>query len=456
MFSYQIFNIIIQITCIIIFPIIFLYKIITSKYNSRKIYLVNHACFKPKTSQKITRQKTISMIKPLGPNFSQYTIDTITKMILTSGFGDSTYAPESYLRSPLTFSLEEARREAEAAIFNTVDILLEKTRVKIDEIGILIVNCSIFNPIPSLTSMVLNKYKFRDNVKSFNLTGMGCSAGLGAIDLAHHLLKVHKNTYALIVSTEILTQGLYTGNDPNKHGINCVLRVGGAAILLSNKPSDKQSSKYELIHTVHTNTSSRDSSYNCIQLEEDPLGLKGVNVTKDLLVEANNAIIANLTSLAPLILPVSDKIMFWLSNLIQKFKLGKISPKPNYVPNFGRVIDHFTCHVGGRFVIDAVERTVGLDVEPARMTLHRFGNTSSSSVWYELAYVEAKGKVKLGDRIWQISYGSGFKCNSVIWRAIENVGREEDNPWNEDIHCYPIIEDFETYPLVFASSRVVN
>ncbi|KAL9227545.1 hypothetical protein vseg_003223 [Gypsophila vaccaria] len=375
-------------------------------------------------------------------------------MILTSGFGDSTYAPESYLSSPLACSLEEARREAEAAIFTTINVLLAKTRVKVDEIGVLVVNCSIFNPVPSLTSMIKNKYKFKDNVKSFNLSGMGCSAGLAAIDLAHQLLRVHKNTYALIVSTEVLTQSLYTGNDSSKHGINCLLRVGGAAILLSNKPSDKQSSKYELIHTVHTNTSSKDSSYKCIQLEEDPLGLQGVTVTKDLLVEANRAVTANLTALAYLILPVPVKITFLLNNLIRKFKLSKSSPKPkNYVPNFGSVIDHFVSHVGGRFVIDAVQRIVELDVEPARMTLHRFGNTSSTSVWYGLAYIEAKGKVKLGDRVWQISYGSGFKCNSVIWRAIKNVGREDDNPWNEDIDRYPIKENFETYPLAFEQPK---
>jgi len=73
----------------------------------------------------------------------------------------------------------------------------------------------------------------------------------------------------------------------------------------------------------------------------------------------------------------------------------------------------------------------------------RFGNTSSSSLWYELAYAEAKGKVKRGDRVWQIAFGSGFKCNSAVWRAMRTIKPPALNPWNDVIDKYPVklIED---------------
>nr|BAD94049.1 beta-ketoacyl-CoA synthase [Arabidopsis thaliana] len=78
-------------------------------------------------------------------------------------------------------------------------------------------------------------------------------------------------------------------------------------------------------------------------------------------------------------------------------------------------------------------------MEASRMTLHRFGNTSSSGIWYELAYMEAKESVRRGDRVWQIAFGSGFKCNSVVWKAMRKVKKPtRNNPWVDCINRYPV------------------
>jgi 3-ketoacyl-CoA synthase len=39
----------------------------------------------------------------------------------------------------------------------------------------------------------------------------GCSAGLISLHLAKDLLKRHRNSIAVIVSTELITQQIYTG-----------------------------------------------------------------------------------------------------------------------------------------------------------------------------------------------------------------------------------------------------
>jgi 3-ketoacyl-CoA synthase len=40
---------------------------------------------------------------------------------------------------------------------------------------------------------------------------MGCSAGVIAVDLAHEMLKLYPNSYALVVSHENITNAFYTG-----------------------------------------------------------------------------------------------------------------------------------------------------------------------------------------------------------------------------------------------------
>ncbi|KAL1532442.1 3-ketoacyl-CoA synthase 11 [Salvia divinorum] len=78
-------------------------------------------------------------------------------------------------------------------------------------------------------------------------------------------------------------------------------------------------------------------------------------------------------------------------------------------------------------------------MEPSRMTLFRFGNTSTSSLWYELAYSEAKGRIKRGDRTWQIAFGSGFKCNSAVWKALRTINpAKEKSPWIDEIDQFPV------------------
>jgi hypothetical protein len=53
--------------------------------------------------------------------------------------------------------------------------LFAKTGVKPSQIGVLIVNCSLFVPTPSWCAHIMNHFKMGSNVLSFNLGGMGCS-----------------------------------------------------------------------------------------------------------------------------------------------------------------------------------------------------------------------------------------------------------------------------------------
>lgn len=131
-------------------------------------------------------------------------MDFIKKTLERSGLSESTYLPEGLLMSdPPNMCTDEARKEAEMVMFGAVDGLLAKTGVEGKEIGIVVVNCSIFNTVPSLSSMIVNRYKLDQKVLSYNLGGMGCSGGLRAISLAKHLLQVQKYLSFTIISDNL-------------------------------------------------------------------------------------------------------------------------------------------------------------------------------------------------------------------------------------------------------------
>ncbi|CAL4970710.1 unnamed protein product [Urochloa decumbens] len=405
----------------------------------RPVYLLDFACYKPGPTRRCTRD-TFMRCSRLNGSFTDASLEFQRKILERSGLGEDTYLPPAVTRVPPDPSMAAARDEAREVMFGAVDEVLAKTGVNPKDIGVLVVNCSLFNPTPSLSAMVVNRYKLRGNVASYNLGGMGCSAGVIAVDLAKDLLQTHPGSYALVVSTENITLNWYAGNDRSKLVTNCLFRMGGAAVLLSNRRSDRRRAKYELVHTVRTHKGADDRCYGCVTQEEDGEGKLGVSLSRDLMAVAGGALKDNITTLGPLVLPVSEQLLF-MATLAARKLLGMRKVRP-YIPDFKLAFEHFCIHAGGRAVLDELESNLALTdwhMEPSRMTLHRFGNTSSSSLWYELAYSEAKGRIRRGDRVWQIAFGSGFKCNSAVWRALRSVNpAEETNPWMDEIDRFPV------------------
>ncbi|XLT49595.1 hypothetical protein HN873_042199 [Arachis hypogaea] len=224
---------------------------------------------------------------------------------------DGQYVLEAMHHIPPTPSMAAAREESENVMFGALDNLFANTKIKPKDIGVLVVNCSLFNPTPSLSAMIVNKYKLRGNIRSFNLGGMGCSAGVIAIDLAKDMLQVHRNTYAVVVNTENITQNWYFGNKKSMLIPNCFFRVGGSAVLLSNKGSVKRRAKYKLVHVVRTHKGADDKAFRCVYQEQDDDGKTGVSLSKDLMAIAGGALKTNITTLGSLVLPISEQLLFF-------------------------------------------------------------------------------------------------------------------------------------------------
>nr|GEZ45534.1 3-ketoacyl-CoA synthase 5-like [Tanacetum cinerariifolium] len=283
----------------------------------------------------------------------------------------------------------------------------------------------------------------REDIKSFNISGMGCSASALGVDMARNLLKVHKNSNAVILSTEILSNGWYSGKDRSKMLLNCVFRSGSAAILISNKTSAKRISKYRLLYAQRTQAALDDIAYNSAIREEDSEGIMGVTMRKDVIHAAGELLRTNLQTLGLSILPLEEKIKYGFAIIRKKFLDNSMEL---YVPNFRKVIQHYCLPASGKTLITEIGKKMKLkedEVEPALMTLHRFGNQASSSLWYELAYMEGKERVKQGERVLQLGIGSGQKCISMVWECIRPiVGEVSKGPWADCIDTYPVYSCF--------------
>lgn len=59
--------------------------------------------------------------------------------------------------------------------FTAVREVLSKSGVTPRQVGCVIVNCSLFNPTPSLSALIMNHFKMASNTINYNLGGMGCS-----------------------------------------------------------------------------------------------------------------------------------------------------------------------------------------------------------------------------------------------------------------------------------------
>ncbi|MCL7035683.1 hypothetical protein MKW94_002740 [Papaver nudicaule] len=351
------------------------------------------------------------------------------KCLSFSGQGEETCLPPPLQYIPPKNSHQDAISEAQMLLFPVIDDLLSKTQTSPLDIDVLILNCSSFSPSPSLSSIIVNKYSMRSDIKSFNISGMGCSAGAIGINIAQ-----------TCSSAEILSSAWYMGNDKSKLPLNTSFRMGSSAVLLTNRKEAKNTSKYKLFKLVRTQRSFDDKCYYAAMRQEDSEGFNGFNINRDSFGAFGITLKSNIQVLGSVMLPIKEMVRYVLWTLQMRFSLAD-NNKHAYVPDFMSVIQHFCIPTSGKSVVLEIGKGLNLgekELEPTLMTLKRFGNQSASSLWYVLAYMEAKERVHMGDKVWQVGIGSGFKCNSVVWECLRPIVNElHRGPWSDSINRYP-------------------
>uniref|UniRef100_A0A7N0V6R9 3-ketoacyl-CoA synthase n=1 Tax=Kalanchoe fedtschenkoi TaxID=63787 RepID=A0A7N0V6R9_KALFE len=401
-------------------------------------YLLSYKLFKAPEDRHLS-QETCGRIILRNRNLRLEEYKFLLRAMVGSGMGQCTSGPPIVLSGNEDCPrLGDVLAEMEEIMFSTLDQLLESSGFRPEDIDILVVNVTSFTSLPSLSARIVNRFRMRDDIKVYNLTGMGCSANLIAIDMVHKLFKTHKKALAAVVGTEAIGQNWYCGRDRSMMMTNCLFRSGGCSMLLTNDTSLKSRAILKLDMAVRTHIGANDEAYNCCIQVEDDMGCRGFRLSKSLPRAGGKALVENFKVLLPKILPVKELVRYVSVLLLRKKVNSRLVRGMDTKPNLKAAINHFCIHTGGRAVIDEIGKSLGLketDVEPSRVTLHRFGNTSCASVWYILGYMEAKKRLKRGDKVLMIGLGSGFKCATAVWEVLKDL--EDRNVWDSCVDAYP-------------------
>ncbi|KAK9845441.1 hypothetical protein WJX81_006494 [Elliptochloris bilobata] len=380
------------------------------------VYLLNFACFSPAPELRVTREETVDILRStlVPQGMTEETLGHIRAQLFNDrliGLGDATAVPPGLRRAPADQSLAAALEELELATFGAVADALKTSGVQAQEVDFLISACSSLVLMPSLAAMVANRFGMRRDTATYALGGQCCAAGVITVDLARRLMQTRPESVALVVVCEPITLGMAANNDLDFLGNLSLMRTGAAAVLLTNRRRDRARAKYELLHTTRV-LLPHDAAFGAIQWRQDGEGVAGLRFrARAIVAAASTAVRANLTVLAPLVLPLSELVF----TLLHK----------GYVPNFASAFDSVLIHTGAAVVIDKIVAELGLPpsaAAPSRETLHRFGNLSPASTFYVLACKESsQAGVRRGERILQLSFGAGFKGAAAVWRAVRDI-----------------------------------
>ena len=211
---------------------------------------------------------------------------------------------------------------------------------------------------------------------------MGCYAGLSALKLARHLVRSEPWARVLVVNLELCTLHLQELDDLERMLCFALWGDGCSACLVSAEPVGIELQGF---HTAMIEDSAGQMAWR--------IGHDGF----DMLLSGR---------VAPTI--------------------GRALPRKAATILGGRGVDEialWAVHPGGRSILDAVARALGLDeaaLACSREVLRRFGNMSSATVIFVLAAMLERG---LRGQGCAMAFGPGLTAESMLFEAAPSAGR---------------------------------
>ncbi len=268
-----------------------------------------------------------------------------------------------------------------------IDRALEGTGLTTADIDYLCCVTSTGFMLPGLTAMFIKHLGFRDDCHRADVVGMGCNAGLNALNPTVSWANANPGRTALMVCCEV-NSALYVYDDSISTGVvNSLFGDGCAAVLIRADPADEQAFAPRVLafesHLI-------PDAWDAMMYEwEERHGKFSFHLARDV----------------PYVLGEHADIP--VRRLLDRHGL-KV-----------RDIDHWLIHSGGKKVIDAIKYTVGITAHDVRHTtgvLADMGNLGSGSFLFSFQRLLAERKVRRGDLGVMMTMGPGSTVETALLR----------------------------------------
>jgi alkylresorcinol/alkylpyrone synthase len=223
-----------------------------------------------------------------------------------------------------------------------------------------------------VTSYVAEQLGLRTDVFLQDLVGLGCGAAIPCLRAGQAILAAQPAAVVACVAVEVCSAAFYLDDDPGVLMSACLFGDGAAATIWRGTPGPRglRCSDFTTLH--------QPANRDRIRFE-----MKGGKL-RNLL----DAAVPGLAAAA-----------------VKQLLADGCRPE-------GRPITRMVAHVGGRDVLDAIEKScAGYDLTASRQVLRECGNMSSPSVLFALDRALRDGSPDEKGDWWLTSFGAGFSAH---------------------------------------------
>lgn len=278
---------------------------------------------------------------------------------------------------------EYQKHALELSVAAINDCVSNRTDSTLQDVTHLIVVSCTGMYAPGLDIELVERLGLRHDVQRLSINFMGCYAAFNAIKAGNAFCKADPHATVLIVCVELCSIHFQKQSSEDNMLANALFADGAAAILMKGEPA----SGINLIPF---------SFHNALSFSKEPQMAWRVG---------NAGFEMKLSSYVPGI--IQDGIKKLTDDMLGKIKKDFAS------------IRHFAIHPGGKKILEAIERELGIskdDNRHAYAVLNQYGNMSSPTVLFVLHHLlrELTGKNN-GEDILSFAFGPGLTLESILF-----------------------------------------